>query len=373
MFAMKRIVSLLTVLGTMGYAATASALGTAANTQIDNTANATFIVDGSPVTASSDVVTFFVDEVLDVDVTGGDAELVGTDGTDDVDQIVTFTVTNTGNGAEDFKIAVDLAVTGDDFDPTFPASGTLVYIDENNDGLIDVGDTLFDPSSDLLSLTADQTVQLLVVTDIPNGLTSADTGDVELTATSTTVIDNGTPGDPAGTIYENEGDGGVDAIVGTTTAVDSGTDTYRVNQLTIDLNKVAEKIAGLGTLGLVDNVGVFQVPGDEIRYRLTFTASGDGTIDNLFITDAIPAGLDYDVGSIVVTVNGGAAATPSDSNADTDGGFKGPIPVGNPDAGLEGVVIDIEQLLGVTELTATTTPLVDYTIVIEFDTKIPAI
>ncbi|MFT5064043.1 MAG: hypothetical protein ACI91G_001416 [Gammaproteobacteria bacterium] len=69
--------------------------------------------------ASSDVVTFFVDEVLDVDVTSGDAELVGADGTDYVDQIVKFAVTKAGNGAEDFKVAVDRAVTGDDFDPTF--------------------------------------------------------------------------------------------------------------------------------------------------------------------------------------------------------------------------------------------------------------
>lgn len=372
---MKRIVSLLAVLGTMGYAASASAIGTAANTQIDNTANATFTIDGAPVTESSDEVTFFVDEILDVDVTGGDTELVGTDGTDDVDQIVTFTVTNTGNGQEDFQIDVDLNGNGavDDFDPTFPASGTLVYVDNNNDGLIDAGDTLFDPTTDVLPLDADETVQLLVVTDIPNGLTSGDTADVDLAATSTTVINNGTPGDPTGTIYPNAGDGGVDAVVGTTTAVDTDTDTYLVNQLVIDLQKEAEKIGGLGDLGLVDGATVVQVPGDEIRYRLTFTVSGDGTLDDVFITDAIPADLTYDTGSITVVVNGGTPLTPSDSNADTDGGFKGPIPVGNPDAGSEGVVIDIEELLGVTDLTATTSPLVDYTIVIEFDTFIPAI
>lgn len=370
---MKRIVSLVAVLGTMGYAASASAIGTAANTQIDNTANATFTINGAPVTESSDQVTFFVDEVLDVDVTGGDIELVGTDGTDDTQQIVTFTVSNPGNGQEDYKIDVNLAggLGGDQFDPDSPAIGALVYIDNDGNGIIDAGDTPFDPAVDTLPLDADETVQLLVVVDIPNGRTSGDTADVDLTATSTTVINNGTPGDAAGTVYPNAGDGGVDAVVGTTTAVDTDTDTYIVNQLTIDLLKEAEKVAGLGDLGLVDGATVVQVPGDTIRYRLTFTVSGDGTLDDVLITDAIPTDLTYVVGSIRTILNGGTPGTPSDA-VDADEAFKGPIPVGNPDAGAEGIVVDVETLVG-GPLAATTTPPVDYTIVIEFDTIIPAI
>lgn len=364
---MKRIVSLMAVLGTVGFAGSAMAVGTAANTQIDNTANASFTIDGTPVTEPSDTVTFFVDEILDVDVTGGITELVGTDGDDDVDQVVSFTVTNTGNGPEDFNLDVDLGVAGDQFDPTNPASGTLVYLDD--------GDGIFDPLVDTpvnlanpLPLNADQEVTLFVVTDIPAGLTSGDEADVTLTATADTKVN---PADATGTVYDNAGEGGVDAIVGTTGATDVDTDTYLVNQLVIDLAKEAEKIGGLGTLGLVDGTNVVQVPGDEIRYRLTFTVSGDGILDDVVISDAIPAGLNYDTGSIRVVVNAGAPASPSDSNADTDGGFKGAIPVGLPDAGSEGVVIDVEELLSLTELAVTTVPAVEYEIVIEFDVFIP--
>lgn len=369
---MKRIFSLFALAGSLGLAQSAFALGTAANTQIDNTASASFTIEGQSATESSSTVTFFVDEVLDVVVTGGLTELVGTDGTDDTDQVAAFTVSNTGNGPETFDLSVDLSGGngGDDFDPT-SATPTQLYIDDG-DGIFDPSvDTPFDPLTDDLALTADQSVVVFVLSDMPAGLNSGDTADIDLTAVANTVLDSGSVTDPVGTTYDNEGEGGVDAVVGSTGASDTDTDMYLVNQLNITLDKEAEKVAGLGTLGLVDAAGVFQVPGDTIRYRLSFSVSGDGTLEDAFITDALPIDLNYETGSIRVVVNSGSALSPTDSNADSDGAFRGVIPAQFPDSGADGIVVDLEQLLGLTELAVTTVPPVSYDIVIEFDMTIP--
>lgn len=384
---MKRIVSLLAVLGTIGYAASASAIGTAAGTTIENTANATFTIDNVKLTEPSDTVTFQVDEILDVVVTGDDTELVGTDGTDDIDQVIQFTVANTGNGTEPFLLNVNFALAGDQFE-IVPADAE-VYLDSppgtvgGIPGVFDPTDILFDLATPLVldpvldPLNPVQAQIVFVVADIPAGLTSGDTADVSLTATSTTKAD---PTDAAGTIYQNAGDGGVDAIVGTTTAVDTGIDTYLVNQLVIDLVKSAEKVAGFGDLGDLTAVNVVQVPGDTIKYRLIFTVAGDGVLDAAFITDAIPVGVDYVVGSIRASTNPAddltqpLPLTPSDAS-DTDGAFKGAIPAGNPDDGKQGIVVNIEQLFdpGVTNLTATTSPAVSFRVVVDFNVKIPAL
>lgn len=396
---MKRIVSLMAVLATMGYAASASAVGTVANTQIKNTASATFKVGNDVITESSEQVTFAVDEILDVVVTGSAPTLVGSDPAtqgadplvDDINQVVSFVVTNTGNGTEDYLIELERILAGDDFETDAPT--VSLYIDLNGDGFIDDGDPVFDPANQLLTLIPDQTVTFLVASNIPATLASGSTSFVDLTATSQTVIDNAAVvGDQlAGDVYLGAGDGLVDAIVGNTTAQDIARDIYLVNALVINLAKEAEKTASAAgtpdaTLGLLGTAGVYEAPGDTITYRLTFTVAGDGELDDVFITDAFPFVtnadgsvtqlVDYTAESIRISVGTGPLAGKTDIASDNDGAFVGAIPAGSPNAGKPGVIVNLERILGVgagnTDIVATTTPtVIEYTIVVEFDVVIP--
>lgn len=389
---MKRLIAMIAVLGAAGFSPHALAVGTAASTQITNTANASYTVDGSPATTPSNDVTFLVDEILDVDVQDDGVTTLAQAG--DTNVVTQYTVTNTGNGEEDFVLSVDLTAGGqaDDFDPT-AATPVQIYIDDG-DGVFDPAtDTPFDPANDVLTLdandpNADDAI-VFVLSDVPPGQNSGDVGLVDLTATSQTKLDNNPANDdPAGTIYENEGDNSVDAVLGASAASDTDTGDILVNDLTITLVKRADKVAGTGTLGLIDDglgngpdAGVVEIPGDTIRYTLTFTVTGDGTVDDLVITDAIPfdagtgaALVDYVTGSIDVdsTQDDGTNTTssPSDQSTDSDGGFRGPIPAGNPDAGQDGIVIDIEELLGITDVTVTSAGS-GFTAVVTFDVTIP--
>ena len=387
---MKRLLAMIAVLGVAGFSSNALAVGTAASTEVNNTANATFTVDGNTTTVPSNEVTFLVDEILDVDVQDDGVTTLAQPG--DTNVVTQFTVTNTGNGIEDYVLTVDRTGNGaaDDFDPT-TATPVQIYIDDG-DGIFDPAtDTPFDPAVDVLTLDANDPnandAVVFVLHDIPPGQLSGDTALVDLNATSQTQLNEGAQGDAAGTVYENAGDTGVDAVVGPSTASDTDTGDILVNDLVITLVKSAEKIAGLGVLGVIDDgtgvgdPGVVEVPGDTITYTLTFTAIGDGTVDDLFITDAIPFDaatgdllVEYVTGSLTsnATLDDGttATATPSDSAADTDGGFQGAIPAGNPDATRDGVVFNVEQLLGITDVTVTTAGS-GFTLVVTFDVTIP--
>lgn len=388
---MKRLLAMIAVLGAVGFTPHALAVGTAASTQISNTANASYTVDGNAATTPSNDVVFLVDEILDVDVQDDGVTTLAQAG--DTNVVTQFTVTNTGNGVEDYVLTVDLNANGqaDDFDPT-AATPVQIYIDDG-DGIFDPGtDTVYNPG-DTVTLDANDPnaddVIVFVLSDVPAGQNSGDVGLVDLTATSQTKLDNNPANDDgAGTIYENEGDNSVDAVLGPSAASDTDTGDILVNDLTITFVKRADKVAGSGTLGLIDDglgagpdAGVVEIPGDTIRYTLTFTVTGDGTVDDLVITDAIPfdatsgaALVTYVTGSIDVdsTQNDGTntVSSPSDQDTDVDGGFRGAIPAGNPDAGQDGIVIDIEELLGITDVTVTSAGS-GFTAVVTFDVTIP--
>ena len=115
---MKRLLAMIAVLGAVGFTPHALAVGTAASTQISNTANASYTVDGNAATTPSNDVVFLVDEILDVDVQDDGVTTLAQAG--DTNVVTQFTVTNTGNGVEDYVLTVDLNANGqaDDFDPT---------------------------------------------------------------------------------------------------------------------------------------------------------------------------------------------------------------------------------------------------------------
>lgn len=274
-------------------AAPAMASGVHAGTIIRNTASATYDDGSGPKTVTSNSVDLQVDEVLDVTVVARDAgdasAAAGATG-----QVRAFTVTNLGNGPEAFTLAGIGAVTGNDFDP----SVTSIAIDTNGNGQYDPGvDQPLAANGESPSLDPDQAITVFVVSTIPAGATNGKRGDVKLTATATT--GSGTPG----TVFAGKGSGGGDAIVGATHAQADAKSGFVIQAASLTLAKTATVVDPWG--------GTRAVPGSLITYRLAATVGGAGSLANLHVTDAIPAGTTYQPGTLVLdstTLTDGADA-----------------------------------------------------------------
>lgn len=273
----------------------AHAVGTVAGTDIDNTASVSYEIAGTPQTTTSNTVTLTVTEVLDVDVTllSGPASAVS----GSTDQDLLFVITNTGNGNETFTLAIDNALGGDDFDPV-GSTPAAIYFDSDASGDFSAGDTAYDPGVNDPLLAPDASVEILLVNDIPAGQPDGATGLSELSAAATT--GSGSPGDR----FPGGGDGGVDAVVGTSGADDEDNGQYIIGNIELDVVKSATVLDPFG--------GADPTPGAEITYRIVVTPSGAQTATNAVVTDPIPANTTYLPNSI--TLNGGALTDAADAD-----------------------------------------------------------
>jgi len=263
------------------FSAPALAAGTVAGTTISNTATATYTDPvGNPVSVPSNTVALRVDEVLNVTVAtaepGDVAALPGS-----TNQVVRYTVTNTGNGNEAFRLAPVTAIGGDAFDPT----ATSIVLDTNGNGVYDAGvDTVYAAGSNDPVLAPDRSIRVFILSTVPGTATDGQRGQLDLTATATT------GSGPAGTIFAGKGNGGGDAVVGTTTAVGRDKNFFVVSAATVALVKTASVLDPFG--------GTKSLPGSVITYTLVANVTGTGTIANLAVGDPIPASTTYQPASI---------------------------------------------------------------------------
>ncbi len=292
----------------------AHATGTVAGTDIENTAQATYTApDGSIVEIPSNTVTIKVDELLDVNVVSNDpGDITTSPGA--TDQILTFQVTNTGNGQESFRLTADTAVGGDDFDPSLQQ----IVIDTDGNGVYDPGvDTIYVPGTNDPDLAPDESVTVFVITTIPDTPVDGERAEVSLIAEANT--GTGAPG----TSFDGEGQGGGDAVVGSTGADDDDSGFLAISQAEVTLVKTATVVDPFG--------GDRAVPGSVITYNLVATISGSGTLSNVVISDPIPASTTYVPSSITLET----AALTDASDAD-EGEFDGTaisVEVGDVPAG----------------------------------------
>lgn len=272
------------------------AVGTTAGTSIQSAAQISYSINGAVGTATSNTVNVIVVEVLDAVVT-----VAGTAGVSpgETHQELVFTVTNTGNGTETFNLAaLSAGITGDQFDPTLAA--TPIYFDTDNSNDLSAADTVYVPGSNDPVLAADGAVRVIVVNDIPGSAGDGERGRSRLTATART--GSGTPG----TFLAGQGDGGVDALVGTTGASAAIVGEYVVTGL---------QLAAVKSQTIVDQSGGSRpVPGARINYQIVVSATGSGTAATAVFSDAIPANTTYVAGSLELNDN-----TLSE-NADADAG-----------------------------------------------------
>ncbi len=273
---------------------TAHATGTAAGTVIVNTASATFTSGSTTSTVQSNTVSVKVAELLNVAVTSlNSAPVVAGTGT----ATLTYQVTNSGNGSEPFNLNANPAVPGNGFNGTIQT----VAIDTNGDGVYDAGDTVVTNGAAGPSMAPDTSLKIFVVVNVPGTATDGQTSTVKLNATS--VIGSG----PAGTVFAGKGAGGVDAVVGATTATAAAPGQITISQATVALTKTASIVDPFG--------GSTPLPGAVVTYTLVSHTTGSGTANGVTIADNFPAGTTYEPGTM--TLAGSALTDASDADAGT--------------------------------------------------------
>ena len=295
----------------------AHAGGVKAGTLIENTASATYDGGAGPVTIPSNTITVKVDELLDVTVTSRDSGPVSAA---PGSAVLTFELTNTGNGPEAYTLTANPAVAGNDFDTTVNG----IAVDTNGNGVYDPGvDQMLTGPATTAAIAADASLTVFVLVTIPGGVADGDQSDVSLLAEA--VTGTGAPG----TAFAGQGAGGGNAIVGSTGANATATGSSSVGITDVDLIKSATVRDPFGGTGIV--------PGATITYAIRAEVKGSGSVSDLVVTDAAPADTTYVAGSLKLD-----GATLTDA-ADADAGR----------SGTSGISVDLGTVSGGSSRTVT--------------------
>lgn len=303
----------------------AHAGGTAPGTDIDNQATLNYKVgttdqpavtsDGDTVTPGIQVTTFKVDRKVDLTVVndGGATVIPNTN-----DQVLPFTLTNTGNDTHGYLLSTVAGVdaTDDDFD----MSSVRIYIDNGIVGTYEPGtDTLYTALSNAGNLAPDASVKLLIVANTPGTAGDTETSLYHLLAQATdagsTTPAAETPGadDPAAidvAFADAAGSAGTasdDALDGIHTAAG----TFTVQSANVTVTKDAEVTNdGLVPPTLAPNAKA--IPGATVTYTLNVVNSGAADANTLTMTDDLQvADVTYDDPS--VTFDAGCTGGTSES------------------------------------------------------------
>ena len=268
------------IVAALVFTAPAHAEGVTAGTLIENTATATYDDGDGPKTVDSNTVVLRVDELVDVTLTSLDpGPVTAVPG----EAILTFEVTNPGNGPEAYQLTANPAVAGNDFDTVVES----IAVDTNGNGTYDPGvDEILTGPETTAVLQPDETLTVFVVVTVPDGVTDTQESEVELTADA--VTGTGAPG----TIFAGEGVDGGDAIVGTTGASASTNGQLIAGITTVDLTKAATIADPFG--------GTSAVPGAVVTFTIIADVAGSGSVDDLIVTDVIPDDTTYVAGTLAL-------------------------------------------------------------------------
>ena len=255
------------------------AKGTHAGTAIANQAQIAYALGGIDSNLSSNSDRFVVDRVVDVQTAWQDAAPVKV-AAGDQGRVLTFLVTNEGNGEDNLTLSYDHN-TSSDFIPT----GVTLYEDTNGNGRYDPG---ADANVTGLSLAADANATIFLVGAIPddNSTVSGNTSHEILQAATES---NATAG--------ADHPGAVDVVI--RTGEDNATGIYEIREYWLESHKSA-------TVHSDDNA---THTGTRVTYTIEFYIGGHAagkTIRQIVIRDAVPPNTTYVPGSLALD---GAAQT----------------------------------------------------------------
>ena len=290
-----------------GFSAGAFAAAPAANSLIGNTATASYTDASSvPRTATSNTVQTIVQQVGSFTLTADATRYVAPGG-----QVVyPHTLTNTGNGSDTFNLsAANDAGAVDNFD----FAAFTVYADADGNGVPDN----FTPVTSV-TLAANGVYKFVVVTNAPVTATNAQTGELTVTANTSSAF---TP---------------VQTVTNTDTAIIS-------TNAVVSVTKSANITTGPA--------------GTVVTYTLTYTNSGNTAATNFVITDALPKDaapgtigtMKYQAGTGVWSGGGSLtddiAGTPNEGTANTaDGAGISYQVMGTPLLGTERIVATVASV-----------------------------
>jgi len=270
------------------------AIGTSANTDIDNFATVDYQVSGasqSPVT--SNTTSFKVDQVVDLTVAEADgAETAVVPNQQDA--VARFTVTNTGNAVQDFSLSVNNVGSNpfgvpDDFDPT----AFTIVVDVNNNNVYDVGvDTatfINELGPDVTGDEAtDNVISVFVLADIPLGPTPGQGANIQLVAVA---LEGGAPG-AQGDVQVASGGPNTDGLeIAISNGTASADDAYLVGAVaTLAANKASRVVSDP-----LSNVfpAALAIPGAIVEYTITITNSGSVPATDVTVSDTLPGNLAF--------------------------------------------------------------------------------
>jgi len=275
----------------------ANAGGTAAGTAIASQAEIAYTVGNDARVRRSNVSSFVVAEVIDLDLLLQTPERLVSGG--DANQPHYFTLTNTGNGTEAFSLAVVPGITGDGFDPELPTSAIVLDVDDSGD--MSAGDVPYRAGSNDPVLAADSAIGIFVLGNIPTGLADGTRGALRLEATAFT------GSGATGSLLTGRGDAGVDALIGPSGGRAAATGDYLVGEVTLLVSKTAVVQSAANDAR--------PVPTAAITYTIRVAASGTGAALDARLDDPIPANTTYVPGSL--RLDGVALTDAPDADAGT--------------------------------------------------------
>ncbi len=316
------------------------ALGTASGTTVSNSATVNYRVGGVAQTAvNSNTASFVVDTKIDLTVTSNDGAPVqvspGATG-----QVLTFTVSNTGNATQDFALQV-VAVNGgtgahggtDNFD----ASSIAIYLDSNGNGTFDSGtDTAATTIDDL---PADGNATVFLVASIPVSQVTGDLASYHLVAQAR----DATTGNPLSETTGAETATAVDIVFadgqGSATSTDALRDARHSAQGDYEVLAAALTVTKSSTVisdPINNTTNPKRIPGAIVEYVIQVdNGAGSATATNVTVTDDLSAEIgagtlafnadSYGTGlGIQVTapnINGGSAQNLTNASDGDQGSF----------------------------------------------------
>lgn len=300
-YALYRKAGFASVLCAAFIATSAHAQSVDAGTLIENTATASYTSGGDTIDVDSNTVTILVDELLDVVIASQDAGPVAVS---DGEAVLTFEITNTGNGPEGFLLTADPVVAGNEFTATvegiaYDFDGNGIY-EEGVDILVPVGT----PTPDVL---AGESLTVFVIVSAPDA-EDGQTAEVNLLAEA--VTGTGAPG----TVFSGQGVAGGNAVVGNTNA---------------DADTKGELIATISTLDLAKSASVLDpfggseaVPGAVVTFTIVASVTGSAPLSDVVVSDAIPTGTTYSPDTLALDGSALTDAADADAGQASTGGIE---------------------------------------------------
>jgi uncharacterized repeat protein (TIGR01451 family) len=259
---------------------------------VSNTATIGYSVGGvTQVTVNSNTATFLIDHKVRPDVTGGSAVNVIPAS---MGQYLTFTVRNDGNTHPTGTLAMRLTIQA-------PSAGLIMdspTLYRETDGTNDysAGDTLIDASG-IIDLARDSAATIYLVANTPSGATNGQTAIYHLIATAwdtgaNTPLARDTDGDDPDTVEV------VWADDAGTAAGDVANGGFHSDSGTFSVESAALAAVKNSTVVSDPFGGFMRVPGARVQYSIVVTNSGAVPANSVVLTDAIPAGTNFVVGSL---------------------------------------------------------------------------